>query len=38
MKPCVFYNTVYPASANGFSANGNSIFLLLLEFISVIRR
>ena len=39
----VFFNILYPASANGFSAYGNSIFLvrailLLLEIISVIKR
>ena len=39
----VFFNILYPASANEFSAYGNSIFLvgailLLLEINSVIKR
>ena len=39
----VFFNILYPASVNEFSANGNSIFLvrailLLLEVISVINK
>ena len=39
----VFFNILYPASANEFSAYGNSIFLvrailLLLEIINVIKR
>ena len=39
----VFFNILYPASVNEFSAYGNSIFLvgailLLLETISVIKR
>ena len=39
----VFFNILYPANANGFSAYGNNIFmvraiLLLLEIISVIKR
>ena len=39
----VFFNILYPASANEFSAYGNNIFLvgalmLLLEIINVIKR
>ena len=39
----VFFNILYPANSNGFSANGNITFLarailLLLEIISVIMR
>ena len=39
----VFFNILYTANANGFSAHGNSIFfiraiLLLLEIISVIKK
>ena len=34
----VFVNILYPANANEISAYGNSIFLLLLEIIGVIKR
>ena len=39
----LFFNILYPANANGFSAYGNGIFflraiLLLLEIISLIKR
>ena len=39
----VFFNILYPANANGFSAYGNSMFLvrailLLLEIISIIKK
>ena len=34
----VFVNILYPANANEISAYGNSIFLLLLKIIGVIKR